>query len=46
VKRVQDKIDEAQAAGDLAWFNSAYRSWRLEARRSGHGMSYAEARAR
>jgi hypothetical protein len=46
VERVQDKIDEAQAAGDLAWFNSAYRSWRLEARQSGHGMSYAEARAR
>jgi hypothetical protein len=46
VQRVQERIAEAQAAGDLAWFNSAYRSWRLVARQSGQGMSYAEARAR
>ena len=37
---------QAQAAGELSWFNSAYRAWRLEAKQVGRGMSYAEARAR
>jgi hypothetical protein len=43
---IEDRIDQAQAAGELSWFNSAYREWRLEAKRRGRGMSYAEARAR
>ncbi|RXG91567.1 hypothetical protein [Bradyrhizobium zhanjiangense] len=43
---IDAKIAQAQANGELAWFNSAYRAWRLEAQREGRGMSYAEARAR
>lgn len=43
---VEQRIDEAQAQGELKWFNAAYRSWRLEAQRQRRGMSYAEARAR
>jgi hypothetical protein len=46
VRRVREAIDSANAGGELAWFNSAYRSWRLEAKKNGHGMSYAEALAR
>jgi hypothetical protein len=43
---VEERIAEAEAHGELSWFNSAYRDWRLEAKRHGRGMSYAEARAR
>jgi hypothetical protein len=46
VARVQEKIAEANAGGELAWFNAAYRQWRLEAKKSGRVMSYAEALAR
>ena len=43
---IEDRIAQAQADGELSWFNSAYRAWRLEAKQHGRGMSYAEARAR
>jgi hypothetical protein len=46
VEYVEAKIAEAQAAGELRWFNSAFRKWRLEANARGRTMSYAEARAR
>ena len=46
VEYVEGKIAEAQAAGDLRWFNCAFREWRLEANARGRTMSYAEARAR
>jgi hypothetical protein len=43
---IEERIAQAQANGELSWFNSAYRAWRLEAKQHGRGMSYAEARAR
>jgi hypothetical protein len=46
VARVKEKISEANATGGLAWFNSAYRAWRLEAQKPGQGMSYGEALVR
>jgi hypothetical protein len=46
VRHVQEVIDAANATGQLAWFNAAYRAWRLDAKKIGAGMSYAEARAR
>ncbi len=46
VAYIEQRIAQAQAAGELSWFNSAYRAWRLEAKQFGRGMSYAEARAR
>jgi hypothetical protein len=46
VNYIEQKIDEAQAAGQLSWFNQAYRAWRLQAKQHGRSMSYAEARAR
>ena len=46
VEYVETKIAEAQAAGELRWFNRAYRAWRLEAKQHGRTMSYREARAR
>ena len=46
VEYVESKIAEAQAAGELHWFNRAFREWRLEANARGRTMSYAEARAR
>ena len=46
VRHVQEVIDAANATGQLAWFNAAYRVWRLDAKKIGCGMSYAEARAR
>ena len=46
VRRVREMIDAANASGELAWFNAAYRAWRLDAKKVGTGMSYAEARAR
>ena len=46
VAYVEGKIAEAQAAGELRWFNQAYRAWRLEAKAQGRVMTYAEARAR
>ncbi|KWV60354.1 hypothetical protein AS156_29465 [Bradyrhizobium macuxiense] len=46
VRHVQEVIDAANATGELAWFNTAYRAWRLDAKKIGSGMSYAEARAR
>jgi len=46
VEYVEGKIAEAQAAGELRWFNRAFREWRLEANAQGRTMSYAEARAR
>jgi hypothetical protein len=46
VEYVEGKIVEAQAAGELRWFNCAFREWRLAANARGRTMSYAEARAR
>ncbi|WP_063685579.1 hypothetical protein [Bradyrhizobium stylosanthis] len=46
VRHVQEVIDAANATGQLAWFNAAYRAWRLDAKKIGCGMTYAEARAR
>jgi len=46
VAYIEERIAQAEADGELSWFNSAYRSWRLEARQRGLGMSYVEARAR
>ncbi|UQR66193.1 hypothetical protein LRP30_13460 [Bradyrhizobium sp. C-145] len=46
VRRVEEKISEANASGELAWFNAAYRGWRIEAKKVGRAMSYAEALAR
>lgn len=46
VEYVEAKIAEAQAAGELHWFNRAFRRWRLRANAHGRTMSYAEARAR
>ena len=46
VEYVEGKIAEAQAAGDLRWYNCAFREWRREANARGRTMSYAEARAR
>jgi hypothetical protein len=43
---VEQQIAQAQAAGELSWFNQAYRAWRLEAKQHGRSMSYAQARAR
>jgi hypothetical protein len=46
VEYVDGKIAEAQASGELRWFNRAFRAWRLAAKQHGRTMSYAEARAR
>jgi hypothetical protein len=46
VELVERKIEEANRSGDLAWFNTAFRKWRLRARPLGRGMAYGEARAR
>lgn len=46
VDYIEQQIEQAQAAGQLTWFNKAYRSWRLEAKQYGRSMSYSEARAR
>jgi hypothetical protein len=46
VRRVQEMIEAANKSGELAWFNAAYRAWRLDAKNSGAGMTYTEARAR
>jgi hypothetical protein len=46
VNLVAGMIDAAQANGDLAWFNTAYRAWRIEAKAQGRVMTYGEARAR
>jgi hypothetical protein len=46
VAYIEQQIEQAQAAGQLSWFNQAYRAWRLEAKQYGRSMSYAEARAR
>jgi hypothetical protein len=46
VEYVDSKLAEAQEAGQLRFFNRAYRQWRLQAKANGRSMSYAEARAR
>lgn len=46
VRRVEQMISEANGRGELAWFNTAYRDWRIEAKKVGRVMSYAEALAR
>jgi hypothetical protein len=43
---VERQIEDAQANGNLRWFNRAFRQWRLEASARGISMSYAEARMR
>jgi hypothetical protein len=46
VHLVKTQIAEAHASGELRWFNRAFRKWRLEAKKVGRVMSYAEALAR
>jgi hypothetical protein len=46
VAYIERQIAQAQATGELQWFNRAFRSWRLQAKQYGRSMSYAEARAR
>jgi hypothetical protein len=46
VQYVEERLAEAQEAGQLRFFNRAYRQWRLEAKAHGRSMTYAEARAR
>ena len=46
VAYIEQKIEEAQANGELRWFNREYRAWRIEAKQHGRSMSYAQARAR
>jgi hypothetical protein len=46
VQYIEQQIEQAQANGELSWFNAAYREWRLQARSQGRTMVYAEARAR
>jgi hypothetical protein len=46
VSMIEQRIDEAQQNGELQWFNSAFRQWRLQARSVGRVMTYSEARAR
>jgi hypothetical protein len=46
VDMVEAKIERANRNGELAWFNAAFRQWRLEARAHGRVMTYSEARAR
>jgi hypothetical protein len=43
---IEGKIEQQHACGELAWFNQAYREWRIAAKSVGRTMSYAEARAR
>jgi hypothetical protein len=43
---VENHIREAEANGELRWFNQAYRTWRLAAKAEGRTMTYSEARAR
>ncbi|TYL87418.1 hypothetical protein [Bradyrhizobium cytisi] len=43
---IEERIAQAQAAGELHEFNRSFRAWRLEAKQLGRGMSYSEARAR
>lgn len=40
---VHEAIERANQAGDLAWFNSLYREWRLKAKGLGMGMPYEQA---
>jgi hypothetical protein len=46
VRLVEHKIEQANKRGELQWFNSAYREWRLHAESLGRVMTYGEARAR
>jgi uncharacterized coiled-coil protein SlyX len=46
VEYVDERLEEAQEAGQLRFFNRAFRQWRLQAKMHGRTMSYAEARAR
>jgi hypothetical protein len=46
VAEIEGRIRRANERGELGWFNAAYRSWRLEAKKFGRGMSYAGAMAR
>jgi hypothetical protein len=47
IDQIEARIRWANATGELCWFNRAYRSWRLEARKAGRsGFSYNEALAR
>jgi hypothetical protein len=43
---IENRMEELQQAGELSWFNAAYREWRLEAKRHGRHLCYAAARAR
>lgn len=47
-ERVRSVLNEANQRGDLAWFNGAYRAYRLQrsAGADGRALSYAAARAR
>lgn len=43
--RIRDALKEANQSGELAWFNQAYRDYRLQ-RQGGRAINYAAARAR
>jgi hypothetical protein len=46
VAEIEDAIEHASQNGELQWFHSAFREWRLQARSVGRVMTYSEARAR
>lgn len=43
---IERQLAEAQASGQLSWFNREYRAWRLAAKQHGKTLTYREARAR
>jgi hypothetical protein len=42
---VREALERANQSGDLAWFNSLYREWRMKAKGLGMGMPYEQALA-
>jgi hypothetical protein len=46
VAEIEHAIEHASRNGELQWFNSAFRAWRLQAKSVGRVMTYSEARAR
>lgn len=46
IAEIERRISDANGRGELAWFNAAYRQWRLRAKGTGISMSYHAARAR
>jgi hypothetical protein len=46
VRTIDDAIEQARQNGELHWFNTTFREWRLAARSQGRVMTYSEAKAR